>query len=97
MFGKKKKQILAEARWLRSVYRSCKTREQWDCANEVLRLWFYKWQRSIKSPEDIDLYEVVDLEEIGRIKNRLIDLGYKVGCYDVKFEIDGVKKLRQWQ
>lgn len=92
MFGKKKKQILAEARWVRSVFRSCKTREQWDCANEVLRLWFWKWQRR-KIPKGVDLYEVVDLDEIGSIKNRLIDLGYKVGIYDVRFEIKKKKEL----
>lgn len=88
MFGKRKciKKIETEARWVRSVFRSCKTREQWDCANDVLRLWFTKWQRR-KIPKDVDLYEVVDLEEIGRIKNRLIDLGYKVGNYCVEFEI----------
>ena len=93
MFGKKKKQILAEARWLRSVYRSCKTKEQCDCANEVLRLWFYKWQRR-RIPKGVDLYEAVDMNEIGRIKNRLIDMGYKVGCYNIEFEVDG-KLLRQ--
>lgn len=84
MFGKRKymRQIESEARWVRSVFRSCKTKEQWSCANEVLRLWFMKWQRR-KIPKDVDLYEVVDLDEIGRIKNRLIDLGYKVGNYCV--------------
>ena len=71
MFGKRKyiRQIESEARWVRSVFRSCKTNKQWDCANEVLRLWFTKWQRRIKSPEYIDLYKVVDLDEIGRIKD----------------------------
>ena len=88
MFGKRKmiRQLASEARWVRSVFRSCKTKEQWNCANEVLRLWFGKWQRH-KIPEYIDLCKVVDLDEIGRIKNRLIDLGYKMGIYDVKFEI----------
>ena len=88
MFGKRKyiRQIESEARWVRSVFRSCKTKEQWDCANEVLRLWFTKCQRR-KISQNVDLYEVVDLEEIGRIRNRLIELGYKVGFYCVEFEI----------
>lgn len=87
MFGKRKmiRQLDSEARWVRSVFRSCKTKEQWNCANDVLRLWFGKWQRH-KIPED-KLCKVVDLDEIGRIKNRLIDFGYRVGTYNVEFEI----------
>ena len=81
MFGKRKmiRQLASEARWVRSVFRSCKTKEQWNCANEVLRLWFRKWQRH-KMPKDVDLNKVVDIHEISRIKNRLIELGYDVGC-----------------
>lgn len=88
MFGKRKyiRQMESEARWVRSVFRSCKTKEQWDCANDVLRLWFAKWQRC-KIPEYIDLCKFVDLDEIGRIKNRLIEFGYRVGTYNVEFEI----------
>ena len=28
----------------------------------------------------LDEYKVVDMNELGRIKNRLIELGYDVGC-----------------
>ena len=68
-----RKKMEAEARWLRSVLRSCKTREQWETAENLVSLWFRKWRRHSRN------FDLMLPYDKALIKNRLIELGYNVG------------------